>query len=237
MQRKHASTPSQVPPAVPPPSQQDPLCFSIHLQSGHSLLADLYLCYDQGPGKPGPAVAAAQSAAPAAPAAAAPAATAAAAAEASAAAGGGAAASAGSESEWTTWCAGWAESSPTTAAGVCACPPPDLWSAHAAATCASAVAHRPPHTPPPSPTPPNLRRRLVTRGECCKGCQGPVLRSIQRFGRLGKRSAGDMPAAQLEGSRGGGGGGDAVKQKTMKVRRHPVAACHRRREAALGHRP
>jgi hypothetical protein len=31
----------------------------------------------------------------------------------------------------------------------------------------------------------------VTRRDCCKGCQGNVLRSLQRFGRLGKRSWGD----------------------------------------------
>ncbi|EFN59768.1 expressed protein [Chlorella variabilis] len=31
---------------------------------------------------------------------------------------------------------------------------------------------------------------LVTRKHCCKGCEGRVLRSIQRFGRLGKRCRG-----------------------------------------------
>lgn len=42
--------------------------------------------------------------------------------------------------------------------------------------------------PPPSLCP---RRQLVLRQHCCKGCQGCLLRSIQRFGRLGKRSWSD----------------------------------------------
>ena len=47
-------TPSQVPPrcaaailaATLQVSDSGPLSFSIHLQSGHTLLVDLYLCYD-----------------------------------------------------------------------------------------------------------------------------------------------------------------------------------------------
>ncbi|CAL8462410.1 g1943 [Coccomyxa elongata] len=36
----------------------------------------------------------------------------------------------------------------------------------------------------------------VSRAQCKKGCQGPVLRSIQRFGRLGKRSGNVPPEAR-----------------------------------------
>ncbi|PRW45335.1 hypothetical protein C2E21_5855 [Chlorella sorokiniana] len=38
---------------------------------------------------------------------------------------------------------------------------------------------------------------LVTRQHCCKGCQGPVLRAIQRFGRVGSRQAKSAAAGQL----------------------------------------
>ena len=31
------------------------------------------------------------------------------------------------------------------------------------------------------------------RQRCCKGCQGCILRSVKRFGRLGKRSWSDDP--------------------------------------------
>ncbi|PSC68915.1 UDP pyrophosphate synthase [Micractinium conductrix] len=34
---------------------------------------------------------------------------------------------------------------------------------------------------------------LVVRQRCCKGCQGCILRSVKRFGRLGKRSWSDDP--------------------------------------------
>ncbi|KAK9845461.1 hypothetical protein WJX81_006977 [Elliptochloris bilobata] len=37
----------------------------------------------------------------------------------------------------------------------------------------------------------------VARSQCKKGCQGPVLRSIQRYGRLGRRS-GNVPEEALE---------------------------------------
>ena len=48
--------------------------------------------------------------------------------------------------------------------------------------------------------------RAVARSECKKGCSGPVLRSIQRFGRLGRRSG----APPNFGSGGGSGGGSPV---------------------------
>ena len=53
------------------------------------------------------------------------------------------------------------------------------------------------------------RRTLVSRQRCCKGCEGRVLRSIQRFGRLGKRRRGVSPprkeaAAAEAGARGAG---------------------------------
>ena len=32
----------------------------------------------------------------------------------------------------------------------------------------------------------------MTRKDCCKGCKGPLLRSVQRFGRLGKRSTDNL---------------------------------------------
>lgn len=35
------------------------------------------------------------------------------------------------------------------------------------------------------------------RRDCCKGCQGNVLRSLQRFGRLGKRSWNDSGSADV----------------------------------------
>ena len=56
-----------------------------------------------------------------------------------------------------------------------------------------------------------------------------MLRSIQRFGRLGKRSAGDLTAVEGTG-RGGDGcgatpasGGGVVPEKSMKVRGHMAA--------------
>ena len=48
--------------------------------------------------------------------------------------------------------------------------------------------------------------RAVARSECKKGCSGPVLRSIQRFGRLGRRSG----APPNFGGGGGSGGGSPV---------------------------
>jgi len=52
--------------------------------------------------------------------------------------------------------------------------------------------HRHPLVCPASVLP--CRRQLVLRQHCCKGCQGCLLRSIQRFGRMGKRSWGDAAA-------------------------------------------
>ena len=39
--------------------------------------------------------------------------------------------------------------------------------------------------------------RVVTRGQCCKGCEGRVLRSIQRFGRASKRTVSDVPVKSM----------------------------------------
>ena len=50
--------------------------------------------------------------------------------------------------------------------------------------------------------------RAVARSECRKGCSGPVLRSIQRFGRLGRRSG--APPTGFGGSGCGSGGGSPV---------------------------
>lgn len=41
-----------------------------------------------------------------------------------------------------------------------------------------------------------LRRVCVDRSACKKGCIGPVLRPIQRFGRVGKRSGPEAPKNQ-----------------------------------------
>ena len=43
----------------------------------------------------------------------------------------------------------------------------------------------------------------MTRKDCCKGCKGPLLRSIQRFGRLGKRSTDTLSATATGGSQAG----------------------------------
>ncbi|KAL4418676.1 hypothetical protein ABPG77_010623 [Micractinium sp. CCAP 211/92] len=45
---------------------------------------------------------------------------------------------------------------------------------------------------------------MVTRRECCKGCQGCILRPIQRFGRLGKRQWGEGQAEPAEPQEGPG---------------------------------
>lgn len=43
-------------------------------------------------------------------------------------------------------------------------------------------------TPAPGAPPQYQRWYLVQRAACCKGCTGPVVRVIQRFGKVGKRA-------------------------------------------------
>ncbi|KAL4421530.1 hypothetical protein ABPG75_010821 [Micractinium tetrahymenae] len=56
---------------------------------------------------------------------------------------------------------------------------------------------------------------MVTRRECCKGCQGCILRPIKRFGRLGKRQWNDEQAEPGDAASGPGsvsGPGSAMKE-------------------------
>ncbi|KAK2075907.1 hypothetical protein QBZ16_001243 [Prototheca wickerhamii] len=48
-------------------------------------------------------------------------------------------------------------------------------------------------TPAPGAPPQYQRWYLVQRAACCKGCTGPVVRVIQRFGKVGKRARGGGP--------------------------------------------
>jgi hypothetical protein len=44
---------------------------------------------------------------------------------------------------------------------------------------------------------------LVNRGECKRGCEGPVMRAIQRFGKMGKRSGSNCNTPKSPASTGG----------------------------------
>lgn len=63
--------------------------------------------------------------------------------------------------------------------------------------CGRAPAGRPqPTNPCPIPHP-RPCRSLVERCACQKGCTGPVVRAIQRFGKLGKRAWGTSSSPDL----------------------------------------
>ena len=133
-----------------PNTDAGPLRFSIHLQSGHTLLADLHLCYDQVQGNSGSAASKASSAAPA---------------PAGGAATGGSGAvamcSADSQSEWTTWCEGWMRAFQNCwRVCVCACVRvymparrPVVGTRHRLRVCHAALFSHVPLSPSPSPSP------------------------------------------------------------------------------------
>jgi len=61
---------------------------------------------------------------------------------------------------------------------------------------------------------------MVERSACCKGCSGPVLRAIQRFGRLGKRTgaaAAQSSAAVATAAASGTGNGSMKDPRFMYV--------------------
>ena len=59
--------------------------------------------------------------------------------------------------------------------------------------------------------------RIVYVGACKKGCQGPVLRTLQRFGALGRRSNG--PKGTLAEP-------EAVNKKSKDCRCLPALSCN-----------
>ncbi|PRW39236.1 hypothetical protein C2E21_7108 [Chlorella sorokiniana] len=61
---------------------------------------------------------------------------------------------------------------------------------------------------------------LVTRQHCCKGCQGAVLRSIQRFGRVGPRQA-KGPAPEQPAEAAGGAQPAASSGRKQPARKDP----------------
>ena len=64
-----------------------------------------------------------------------------------------------------------------------------------------------------------ISMRTVYAGDCKKGCQGPVLRTLQRFGALGRRSNG--PKGTLAEP-------EAVSKKSKDCRCLPAVSCNGR---------
>lgn len=63
-----------------------------------------------------------------------------------------------------------------------------------------------------------ISMRTVYAGACKKGCQGPVLRTLQRFGALGRRSNG--PKGTLAEP-------EAVSKRSKDCRCLPAVSCNR----------
>ena len=68
--------------------------------------------------------------------------------------------------------------------------------------------------------------RPILRQHCGKGCQGPILRAIQRFGKLGRRSGpsgGNVLKTEAAQKRDRGQGGDSSLPPTLEGRGAPGA--------------